>query len=159
MVLNRKHANLAQKFGIHIEPACRLLHRPGVNLLAVLAEKPIDKKFGRIGMGSVLKGNDMTATAADVKPFFRHGQRFDRQTGFYKWCIGVVSQADNNAELTFGEDFREHALVAAERKFLPDEFAQIVFTLDLAQIRPHGSARTRRARIEKADFTFEFVLK
>ena len=47
-IFRRAHAMLDHPFGLDVKAARRLSHRFAVNLLAFLAEEPVDENFGRI---------------------------------------------------------------------------------------------------------------
>ena len=52
-VFSGNDAELAQPFGIDVQTARRLMHRPRVSFLSLAAQEPIDKELSGIGMGRI----------------------------------------------------------------------------------------------------------
>ena len=59
-----------QAFGIHVQPARRLLGGAVVHLLPFAAEQPIEKHFCRIGVRRAFNETENAIAAADVSAFF-----------------------------------------------------------------------------------------
>src|SRR5258706_15658212 len=55
MILCRQVAEIAQPLGVDVQSPRRLMHRSGVNLLALPAQKPIDENLPRVWMRRVLQ--------------------------------------------------------------------------------------------------------
>ena len=107
---------------IDIEAPSALSHRFGKYLLPVLAEKPVDERFRRIGMGRALDNSQVAAAAADINLVARVGKRFHWEPGFNKGQKRVIRQTDHQSDLAFGEIFRQHTLIAANEHLLAHQF-------------------------------------
>src|SRR4029434_10823458 len=107
-------AGFSQKTGIDIETPGRLTERPGNDFLSLAAQQPIDENLGAVRMRRRFDDRQIAAATGAVISLFECRKSLDRQSGFEKRKIRVIGETDHHGDSSFGQTFRELALIAAE---------------------------------------------
>src|SRR4029077_8057938 len=96
------------------------------------------------------------AAIIGVGTFLDTRNRFDRQAGFYKRVVTVMTEADREGELSFRQTIGKLPLILSDKEILLRELAEKFFPFNLPEKSPRVLPRTRIARVEKSDPGFPF---
>src|SRR5882757_10500596 len=130
-ILGGDDAKFFQPFGLHVQAARADAHAAGKNLLAVVAQQPIDENSGRVRMRLILEHREMAVAAADVQSLFGHRQWNHREICLDKRIEFRIADARSDGDFTLGQILREQTQIPRDKKLLGDQSFQKLFALKL----------------------------
>ena len=98
-------------------------------------------------MGWILHDRHHPATVVGVGTFLEIGNRFDRQPGFYKRFVTVMTEADREGELAFRQTFGKLPLILSDKEILLRELAEKFLPFNFPEKSPRVLPRARIARV------------
>src|SRR4029077_5481983 len=117
---------------------------------------PVYKHLSGVWMGRILHDRHHPAAIIGVGTFLETRNRFDRQAGFYKRVVTVMTEADRERELSFRQTIGNLPLILSDKEILLRELTEKFFPFNLPEKSPRVLPRTRIARIQKPDPTLPF---